>query len=134
MPANDHADFWVVVGTVAPVTIAADVILIGQSIPLMPHLKRREGETTWTSRLREYHLHFIGIDLVLCLAVIGLSMNALWTSADSAAQAWAATILLLIVLVALCILAVCTAVIDNNKPKKQLEPEVVVGPRAGDDR
>ena len=119
MPASDHADFWVVVGTVAPVTIVADVVLIGQSIPLGPYLKRREGETTWTSRLREYHLHFIGIDLALCLAVIGLSMNVLWTGVGSVAEAWTATVLLLIVLVTLCILAVCTAIIDRNKHKYQ---------------
>ncbi len=117
MPASDHADFWVIVGTVAPVTIAADVILIGQSIPLGRYLKRQEGETTWTSRLREHHLHFIGIDLALCLAVIGLSMNALWTGVDSVAEAWTATILLLIALVTLCILAVCTSIIDRNKHK-----------------
>lgn len=117
MPATDHADFWVVAGTVAPVTIAANVILIGQSIPLIPHLKRREGETSWTSKLREYHLHFIGIDLALCLAVIGLCMNALWAGVDSIAQAWTAMILLLVVLVMLCILSVCTAIIDSNKPK-----------------
>ena len=57
-------------GSAAPLAIVADVVLIGQSIPLGSYLKRQKGETTWTSRLREHHLHFIGIDLALCLAVI----------------------------------------------------------------
>ena len=123
MPASDHTDFWVLIGTVAPLAIVADVVLIGQSIPLGSYLKRQKGETTWTSRLREHHLHFIGIDLALCLAVIGLSMNVLWTGVDSVAEAWTATALLLIVLVTLCLLAVCTAIIDRNKHKNQPEPE-----------
>ncbi len=114
--AADHADFWVVVGTVAPIAIAADVLLIGQSIPLMPHLPRRADETSFTSWLRQYHLWFIGADLAGCLVVIGLVLYALWNGDSAPWSAWLASGLLFAVLVALCILAVCTATIDRHKP------------------
>jgi hypothetical protein len=46
-------------------------------------------------------------------------MNALWTGVDSVAEAWTATILLLVVLGTLCILAICTAIIDRNRLRNQ---------------
>jgi Na+/melibiose symporter-like transporter len=119
----DHGNFWVVVGTVAPVTIAADVILIGQSIPLMPHLGRRVGEKSFTSWLRQYHMWFIGADLAGCLAVIGIGLYALWNGDNASSSAWLATCLLFVVLIVLCVLAVCTATIRRRKPFTGEEPE-----------
>jgi hypothetical protein len=112
----DHGDFWVVVGTVAPVTIVADVVLIGQSIALMPYLPRRVGEESFSSWLRERHMWFIGADLAGCLAVIGIGLYALWNSDNAPWSAWLATCLLFVVLIVLCVLAVCTAVIERQKP------------------
>lgn len=125
----DYGDFWVVVGTVAPVTIAADVILIGQSIPLLPYLRRRVGERSFTSWLRERHMWFIGADLVGCLAVIAISLYALWNGSNAASSAWLAACLLLVVLIVLCILAVCTATIDKQKPLNRKPLRVVIRDR-----
>jgi hypothetical protein len=121
--AADHADFWVVIGTVAPIAIAADVFIIGQSIPLMPHLPRRPDEDSFTSWLRQYHLWFIGADLAGCLAVIGIGLYALWNGDNALWSAWLASCLLFAVLVVLCILAVCTAIIDRHKPLIDEEPQ-----------
>ena len=120
--AADPADFWVVVGTVAPVTIAVDVILIGQSIRLMPRLARREGEDSFTSWLRAYHMWFLGADLVGCLAVIGVCLYALWNRVSATWSAWLAAGLLFVVLAVLCVLAVCTANVERQEVPAGSEP------------
>jgi hypothetical protein len=104
----NHANFWVAVTTIGPIAIATNLLSLGPVVVAKDVLPRKAGETSFTSWLRSLHLVWVATDLVVCLLLIELALQSLWSGSDAAPE-WVAIGLLQLMLVVLCILAICSA-------------------------
>jgi hypothetical protein len=115
-----HTDFWVAVATISPIAIATNLLTVGKVIVHKDLLPRDDGETSWTSWLRERHLYWVGMNLGLCVVLIGFGLSSLWLGTDKM-NGWLAITLLMIMLVELCILPICTEFILLRRHLKKGE-------------
>jgi hypothetical protein len=114
MATTGHTDFWVVIGTVAPIAIATNVITFGQAVTHRAAADRA-GEQTVTSWLRSKHLYFVMLNLGGCLYLLFVALQSLYWGHD-VVNGWFAIGLLFALILELFVLAVCAeALIQRAK-------------------
>ena len=109
---SGHTEFWVAVATISPLAIATNLITLGPVMANREAIPRGfdvsgKNEDSFSSWLRSGHLWCVGIDLAVCLALIYLALQSLWSGRDEVPGS-AAMVLLIAMLVLLCILPICS--------------------------